>query len=71
SGFDDLDLSSQIVPPMTTIRVPASEMGERAADFLISQIRNESTLQHIEIDADLMVRETTGKPREKALIIAK
>jgi LacI family transcriptional regulator len=64
SGFDDLSLSSQIVPAMTTVRVPAAEMGEQAAEFLISQIRNESTLLHIEIGTDLMVRDTTSKPRD-------
>lgn len=63
TGFDDLDISAQIIPPLTTIHVPLAEMGELAANFLVSQINNESTLLHTEMKTDLMVRGTTAKPR--------
>ncbi len=63
TGFDDLDISAQIIPPLTTIHVPLVEMGELAADFLVSQINNESTLLHTEMNTDLMVRGTTARPR--------
>ena len=62
TGFDDLDMSSQMIPALTTIHVPSAEMGEQAADFLVAQIRQESPLIHTEIMTDLMVRETTSKP---------
>ncbi|MDH5354255.1 MAG: LacI family DNA-binding transcriptional regulator [Gammaproteobacteria bacterium] len=63
TGFDDLDISAQIIPPLTTIHVPLAEMGELAANFLVSQINNESTLLHTEMKTELMVRGTTAKPR--------
>ena len=62
AGFDDLDISAQIVPALTTIRVPAAEMGKRAADFLLAQIKNEDTLWHQEVAAVLKVRDTTAPP---------
>ena len=68
TGFDDLDISAQIIPPLTTIHVPLAEMGELAADFLVSQINNENSLLHTEIDTDLMVRSTTAKPRSSLFI---
>ena len=66
TGFDDLDISAQIVPSLTTIHVPLAEMGEHAADFLVSQINNETSLLHTEINTELMVRNTTAKPRSKS-----
>lgn len=68
TGFDDLDISAQIIPSLTTIHVPLAEMGEFAADFLVSQINNETSLLHTEIDTDLMVRNTTAKPRSSISI---
>ena len=63
TGFDDLDMSAQMNPALTTIHVPSAEMGEQAADFLVARIRQEPSMLHTEIMADLMVRETTAKPR--------
>ncbi len=63
TGFDDLDISAQLIPALTTMHVPAAEMGKRAADFLVARINGEATLLHTEVDVDLMIRDTTGKPR--------
>ncbi len=63
TGFDDLDMSSQLIPALTTMHVPSAEMGKRAAEFLVARINGETTLLHTEIDVDLMIRDTTAKPR--------
>ena len=63
TGFDDLDISAQLIPALTTIHVPSAEMGKRAADFLAARIKGETTLLHTEIGVDLMIRDTTGKPK--------
>ena len=65
AGFDDLDMSSQTVPALTTIHVPSAEMGENAADYLLAQIRQEPLELPAEIETKLMVRETTAKPWSK------
>ncbi len=63
TGFDDMDICAQLIPALTTMHVPSVEMGKRAADFLIASINGETTLLHTEIDVDLMIRDTTAKPR--------
>lgn len=63
AGFDDLDLSSQIKPALTTIHVPSAEMGKNAAEYLVTKIRQEPLDPPAEMETRLMVRETTAKPR--------
>jgi len=63
TGFDDLSLSAELSPALTTIQVGAASMGEAAAQRLIhavdNQVQVESTLLHTE----LVVRETTASVR--------
>jgi LacI family transcriptional regulator len=63
TGFDDLDLAANIDPPLTTIRVPAAEMGRRSAEYLLARLENSPTQQKTELQAALVVRETTAPPR--------
>ncbi|HDR16329.1 MAG TPA: LacI family transcriptional regulator, partial [Desulfobacteraceae bacterium] len=35
TGFDDLEMSSILDPPLTTVRIPAFQMGKKAAEVLI------------------------------------
>ena len=62
TGFDDLDLAANIEPPLTTIRVPAAEMGRRAADYLLAKLEKTPTPEKTELQAALVVRETTAPP---------
>lgn len=60
TGFDDLDLAAQAIPPLTTVRVPATQMGSRAAEFLIALRAGKSASPRQELEAPLIVRGTTG-----------
>ncbi|MDD1779953.1 LacI family DNA-binding transcriptional regulator [Enterovibrio sp. ZSDZ35] len=62
-GFDDLALSSHFQPALTTMHVPSREMGERAAEYLLASLEHESVQECYELEAKLVVRETTAKPR--------
>lgn len=62
TGFDDLDLAANVDPPLTTIHVPAAEMGRRAADYLLAQLEKTSTPRKTQLQATLVVRETTAPP---------
>ena len=62
TGFDDLDLALHMQPPLTTMRVPAIEMGLRAADYLIARGRDDTVAHRIELEPSLIVRGTTGPP---------
>ncbi|KXF83397.1 LacI family DNA-binding transcriptional regulator [Enterovibrio coralii] len=65
-GFDDLALSSHFQPALTTMHVPSKEMGQRAADYLLARLEDEHASEHQELEAKLVVRETTTKPNKKA-----
>jgi LacI family transcriptional regulator len=39
-GFDDIELSSYLQPPLTTIRQPKQEMGRMAVEMLLNRIEN-------------------------------
>jgi LacI family transcriptional regulator len=62
TGFDDLDLAAQMVPPLTTVRVPAAEMGRRAADQLVGVARGEPAPRVTELEAAIVLRGSTGAP---------
>jgi len=62
TGFDDQDLAANIEPPLTTIRVPAAEMGRRAAEFLLAKLENTPIPEKTELHAALVVRDTTAPP---------
>ena len=62
TGFDNLPLIEHIKPAITTIDVPALEMGSGAAAAILAAIEQRGGVQSREIDAPLLVRETTGPP---------
>jgi LacI family transcriptional regulator len=61
-GFDNLELAGHLDPPLTTMEVPAEEMGERAADFLVDRVLGQPTPGAIKIEPKLIVRRTTARP---------
>ena len=62
-GFDDLDLASQIDPPLTTMHVPSVRMGESAAEYLLARLAGEKPSDATELEASLIIRGTTAPPR--------
>ncbi|MDX1403573.1 MAG: LacI family DNA-binding transcriptional regulator [Woeseiaceae bacterium] len=61
AGFDDIALTRQVYPNLTTIRQPLSAMSERAADILINSADRASNAGITEIvPATLVIRESTG-----------
>lgn len=62
TGFNDLDFASFSSPPLTTIRVPAAEIGDRAGQFLIDRLAGITTPEIVEIQTTLVVRGSTGPP---------
>jgi LacI family transcriptional regulator len=60
SGCDDIELASQIHPPLTTIRVPDREMGAMAAEYLIDRIAGKSRDCPAMLEASLIERDSVG-----------
>lgn len=60
TGFDDLDASVHQDPPLTTVHIPAHELGLRAADYLVSRLRGQSVPRVMLMEAKLVIRGSTG-----------
>ena len=59
-GFDNLEWASEIVPALTTVRVPTYDMGTATADYLVGRLTGTATARHTKIDVDLILRGSTG-----------
>ena len=60
AGFNDLPGSDQMIPPLTTIRTPRSEIGEAAAVMLLKLIRGEPVARHaLDVGFSLIERQST------------
>ena len=59
-GFDNLEFSAHLEPPLTTIDVPAREMGESAAEYLVNTVSGRTTTQSVHLEPRLIVRKTSG-----------
>ncbi|HVV42419.1 MAG TPA: LacI family DNA-binding transcriptional regulator [Nitrobacter sp.] len=62
TGFDDIELAGQVDPPLTTISVPAGEIGRGAADYLINAISGLSIPKSIQLPYRLIMRGSTAAP---------
>jgi LacI family transcriptional regulator len=60
AGFDDLDWAAQIPPGLTTLALPAKEIGTLAADYLIDLLGGKDVPHAIEVEVRLILRGSTG-----------
>lgn len=61
-GFDDLAITQYTTPQLTTVHVPAAEMGRRAALQLVAAIRDGERPMSLELPTQLTVRGSTAPP---------
>jgi LacI family transcriptional regulator len=61
-GFDDLELASHVQPGLTTVRVPAEAMWQRAADRVLAVLRGQTLPRETAIEVSLVVRGSTAQP---------
>ena len=61
-GFDDLELSAHLHPPLTTVRVPDQEMGEEIGKFIVAYLEGEKVEESPLFAAELVVRASAGPP---------
>lgn len=64
AGFDDVDLSAHLAPALTTVRVPAQQMGEEIARYVIQRLEAGSAPAPRPLKVELMLRGSTGAPPE-------
>lgn len=58
-GFEDLDWAACSTPSLTTIALPAAEMGRAAAMALVRKLDDDITIEHRLFSASLIEREST------------
>lgn len=62
-GFDDVPMAQYLRPPLTTLRQPVAEVGERVVQMLLRLIRGEPLPERrVLLPPRLIVRESTGEP---------
>lgn len=64
AGHDDQELASMITPALTTIAVPAREMGQRAGEAILNALNNGRLISSVRLDANLIIRSSTAAPRK-------
>jgi DNA-binding LacI/PurR family transcriptional regulator len=58
-GFDDFEFARYVDPPLTTVRLPAHEMGKRAVEMLIRHIEGDPPTQRkLVLPTELVVRQS-------------
>jgi Periplasmic binding protein-like domain len=69
-GFGDIPLAEYVVPPLTTMRVPAFDLGFTAGEMLTRLIANQDRpIVSVTLNTELIIRETCGAslPESKGL----
>ena len=61
TGFDDVSLAAHSHPPLTTVRQPVYEIGQRICEMLIHLLQGETLEErHVILQPQLIVRESCG-----------
>ena len=61
-GFDDIAVAGDVAPALTTARIPMFEMGQHAVGLILRPASDEP--RTITTDHELVVRRSSGRPRE-------
>ena len=66
-GFDDIEQSSQSVPPLTTIRQPRFDIGATAMSLLLDTIGGKArTALHVTLPVELVLRDSSAPPKPRS-----
>ncbi len=61
-AIHDMPLASHLVPALTTVRMPLSELGRRAIELLATREPEEDITETVTEPVDVIVRESTAPP---------
>jgi len=62
-GFDDIPLAAYFDPPLTTVRLPAFELGQAAGRALVERLADRAIPHRTLLPTELMVRGSTTRRR--------
>jgi len=60
-GYDDIEVSEYLYPPLTTVRQPATQIGQMAARILVENFESENgnELKKLVLKPELVIRNST------------
>ena len=61
-GFDDIPLAAYFDPPLTTVHVPAYDLGRTAGTALLDRIHGRDATSRTVLPTDLVIRSSTAPP---------
>lgn len=64
-GFDNFELSKHCHPPLTTLDVPAEDMGSKAASYILDRLDGKDVSPYSSVDVQLILRESTAPPKRQ------
>ena len=62
AGFDDIEFSAVVEPPLTTIRQPRRDLGRAGAQVLVDLLQGRPAPARLRLDTELVVRGSTAAP---------
>ncbi len=63
TGYDDIEMAANTEPALTTVHVPAAEIGRAAADHLLARIGRRAASLPVLLPAPVVIRGSAGPPR--------
>src|SRR5258708_5132728 len=66
AGYSDLEIVSHLDPALSTVHIPAEQIGTSTADFLIDRIKGGTGPKPTELEAEIIIRRSTGPVRAAA-----
>ena len=67
-GFDNLEFAMHSNPPLTTINVPAEEMGANAAGYILGELNGDEVTMHNSVEVQLILRNSSAPPKDPDLV---
>jgi LacI family transcriptional regulator len=61
AGFDDIEMAAVAAPALTTVRVPAADIGRLAAERMLARLAGAHVAAVEELRVELIVRGSTGR----------
>ncbi|MET7399536.1 LacI family DNA-binding transcriptional regulator [Dactylosporangium sp. NPDC005572] len=67
-GYDDIEFAAAAAVPLSSIRQPREQLGRTAAALLLEEIEDDGRHEHrhVVFQPDLVVRESSAKPRTRS-----
>lgn len=59
ASFNDISVARFMNPPLTTVRLPAEEIGESAVDMLLEQVNGRNVTKRVTLESKIIWRGST------------